>query len=67
MKTLIAAAAAAAFSISLATAATAGDWAGNFKTLDTDGNGRSATEWEARRCRSLSSIRLRPLRRWTRT
>jgi hypothetical protein len=57
MKTLIAAAAAAAFAMSLATAASAGDWADNFKNLDTDGSGRiSRTEWEAK----VSTLKLDP-------
>ncbi len=39
------------------TAAVAGDWADNFKTLDTDGNGRiSRTEWEA----NVSKLKLDP-------
>jgi hypothetical protein len=57
MKTLIAAAAAAAFAMSLATTASAADWAGSFTTLDTDGNGRiSRTEYEA----NVAKLKLDP-------
>ena len=39
------------------TAAVAGDWAGSFNTIDTDGNGRiSRTEWEA----NVSKLKLDP-------
>lgn len=39
------------------TAVVAGGWADNFKTLDTDGNGRiSRTEWEA----NVAKLKLDP-------
>jgi EF hand domain-containing protein len=39
------------------TTAVAGGWAENFKTIDTDGNGRiSRTEWEA----NVSKLKLDP-------
>ena len=57
MKTLTLAAASPALVASIATVALAGDWSGNFKTIDTDGNGRiSRTEWEA----NSSKLKLDP-------
>lgn len=53
----IAIAVACAACVSMATAALAADWSGNFNTLDTDGNGRiSRTEWEA----NVSKLKLDP-------
>jgi hypothetical protein len=57
MKTFTLAAASAALVASMATVALAGDWADNFKNLDTDGSGKiSRTEWEAK----VSTLKLDP-------